>query len=236
MIIRFLPHGTTAAPRRGEIEPRGRRSGAPRLTWDPFAPYKRRNCGFMCLSLRALPRHDRARRRSLETHLSTIAARPQEAPRFSRPYGDDRRAQGARTAQGQGAQASVGLSRHGPPVTAIGRLKTRAEFLHVRGGARFVAPSLVLQARKRDREIEPRQLARFGFTATKALGGAVLRNRARRRLKEAVRLAGAAGAVEGYDYVLIAREGTVQRRFADLIKDLERALAKVHEPSQAKKR
>ena len=79
-------------------------------------------------------------------------------------------------------------------------------------------------------------MARFGFTATKGLGGAVMRNRARRRLKEAVRVAGPAHAVEGYDYVLIAREGTVQRRFTELIKDLERALAKVHEPSQAKKR
>ena len=121
-------------------------------------------------------------------------------------------------------------------MTAIGRLKTRAEFLHVRGGARFVAPSLVLQARKRNGDPEERHLARFGFTATKALGGAVLRNRARRRLKEAVRLAGAASALEGYDYVLIAREGTVQRRFAELIKDLQRALAKVHEPAQATKR
>ncbi|MGA7458061.1 MAG: ribonuclease P protein component [Methyloceanibacter sp.] len=121
-------------------------------------------------------------------------------------------------------------------MTAIGRLKTRAEFLHVRGGARHVTPSLVLQARKRDGEIEESHLARFGFTATKALGGAVLRNRARRRLKEAVRLAAPERAVEGYDYVLIAREGTVQRRFTELIRDLERALAKVHEPSSAKKR
>ena len=64
----------------------------------------------------------------------------------------------------------------------------------------------------------------------------MLRNRARRRLKEAVRLAAPARAVEGYDYVLIAREGTVQRRFTELIRDLERALAKVHEPSTAKKR
>ena len=122
-------------------------------------------------------------------------------------------------------------------MTAIGRLKTRAEFLHVKGGARFAAPSLVLQARRRaaDTGASP-ELARFGFTATKSLGGAVLRNRARRRLKEAVRLAGPRHAVEGYDYVLIARAGTVQRRFTELIKDLERALAKVHEPSQAKKR
>ena len=122
-------------------------------------------------------------------------------------------------------------------MTAIGRLKTRAEFLHVRGGARFTAPSLVLQARKRTGGgTEAAHIARFGFTATKGLGGAVVRNRARRRLKEAVRLAGPAHAVEGYDYVLIAREGTVQRRFTELIEDLERALAKVHAPSPAKKR
>jgi ribonuclease P protein component len=120
-------------------------------------------------------------------------------------------------------------------VTAIGRLKTRAEFLQVRGGARFTAPSLVLQARRRA-EDDGDKVARFGFTATKGLGGAVVRNRARRRLKEAVRLAGPAHAVEGYDYVLIARMGTVQRRFIELIKDLERALAKVHAPSPAKKR
>jgi ribonuclease P protein component len=35
---------------------------------------------------------------------------------------------------------------------------------------------------------------------------------------------------------LIARSGTLQRRFTELIKDLERALAKVHEPSPAKQR
>jgi ribonuclease P protein component len=122
-------------------------------------------------------------------------------------------------------------------VTAIGRLKTRAEFVHVKGGARFVAPSLILQARRRiAEEGGDHHLVRFGFTATKSLGGAVMRNRARRRLKEAVRLAGPAAAVEGYDYVLIARSGTVQRPFTELIKDLERALAKVHEPSPAKKR
>jgi ribonuclease P protein component len=121
-------------------------------------------------------------------------------------------------------------------VTAIGRLKTRTEFLHVRGGTRYVAPSLVLQARRREKDANEEHLARFGFTASKSLGGAVIRNRARRRLKEAVRLMGPSHAVEGYDYVLIARQGTVQRRFTELIKDLERALAKVHEPSPAKTR
>ena len=115
-------------------------------------------------------------------------------------------------------------------MTAIGRLKTRAEFLHVRDGSRFAAPSLVLQARARG---EPGGallgVARFGFTASKALGGAVVRNRVRRRLKEAVRIVGPDHALPGYDYVLIARAGTVQRRFTEITKDLERALAKVHQ-------
>ncbi len=88
-------------------------------------------------------------------------------------------------------------------------------------------PSLVLQARARA-EAHHAATARFGFTATKALGGAVVRNRARRRLKEAVRLIAPSRAHPGYDYVLIARSGTLQRPFTDLTKDLERALAKVH--------
>jgi ribonuclease P protein component len=122
-------------------------------------------------------------------------------------------------------------------VTAIGRLKTRKEFLYVRDGTRYAAPSLVLQARQRAASAEEdAHLARFGFTATKTLGSAVIRNRARRRLKEAVRLAAPLHALEGYDYVLIAREGTVQRPFTALIKDLERAFAKAHAPSPAKRR
>lgn len=122
-------------------------------------------------------------------------------------------------------------------MTTIGRLKTRPEFLFVKGGTRFATPSLVLQARHRLPNTPPApELARFGFTATKSLGGAVVRNRARRRLKEAVRLTAPAHAREGYDYVLIARGGTVQRPFTELIKDLERALARVHEPSSATRR
>ena len=242
MIIRLLLEATTLPLPDG---------GKPRRRWrsDVAVPrpgsidlgrcgtYKPRDRGPLERSRCFPPSIGPARRRPLEAHLPTIEARPQAAPRLSRAHGDGRRPEGARTAPSQGAQASVGLGRQRLPVTAIGRLKTRAEFLHVKGGARFAAPSLVLQARRRaaDTGASP-ELARFGFTATKSLGGAVLRNRARRRLKEAVRLAGPRHAVEGYDYVLIARAGTVQRRFTELVKDLERALAKVHEPSPAKKR
>jgi len=106
----------------------------------------------------------------------------------------------------------------------------------VKGGTRFSTPSIVLQARRRlPTSPQTPDLARFGFTATKRLGNAVVRNRARRRLKEAVRLAASGQAVQGYDYVLIARGGALQRPFTEVIKDLQRALTKVHEPSSGKR-
>lgn len=174
---------------------------------------------------------------SREAHLSTIEARPQKAPWLPRAYGDEGRPQGAGAAESQGAQAPFSLGGGTAPdakVTAIGRLKTRAEYLQVRNGVRFATPSLVLQARERPTPDEVAEdIARFGFTATKSLGGAVERNRARRRLKEAVRLVASSKAKSGYDYVLIAREGTLQRHFTELTKDLERALSKVHQAPRA---
>lgn len=71
-------------------------------------------------------------------------------------------------------------------------------------------------------------MVRFGFTATKRLGGAVLRNRARRRLKEAVRKLAGKLASPGYDYVVIARQGALTRQFEDLQEDLRKAFRGVH--------
>ena len=68
--------------------------------------------------------------------------------------------------------------------------------------------------------------ARIGFTVTKKIGDAVVRNRTRRRLKEAARLELADDAPAGVDLVLIGREGTRQRTFAQLRDDLRRALRK----------
>jgi ribonuclease P protein component len=104
-----------------------------------------------------------------------------------------------------------------------GRLKRRAEFLHVAAKGRKAAThGLVLQALPRDDD-EP---ARIGFTVTKKIGGAVVRNRTRRRLKEAARLELANHAIAGVDLVLIGREGTRGRAFPDLREDLRRALGK----------
>jgi ribonuclease P protein component len=81
---------------------------------------------------------------------------------------------------------------------------------------------MVVQALPRD-DLEP---ARLGFTVTKKIGNAVIRNRTRRRLKEATRLVLAEHPVTGADLVLIGREATRQRDFRALQQDLRRALAK----------
>jgi len=107
--------------------------------------------------------------------------------------------------------------------SALARLRRRSEFLAVAAaGRKAAAPGLVLQARRRDDGDAPR----LGFTATRKLGGAVERNRARRRLKEAARLLAPAHARAGHDYVLIARAGTLTRPWPALLADLERAFAK----------
>lgn len=65
---------------------------------------------------------------------------------------------------------------------------------------------------------------RLGFTVTKKIGNAVIRNRARRRLKEAVRLTLPGMGLSGWDLVLIGRDATAERPFPLLIEDLRAAL------------
>jgi ribonuclease P protein component len=103
------------------------------------------------------------------------------------------------------------------------RLKRRAEFLRVASkGRKAPMPGVVLQALKRD-DAAP---ARIGFTVTKKVGNAVIRNRTRRRLKEAARLLLAGRGLIGVDLVLIGRDGTRKRDFPSLQRDIARALEK----------
>ena len=111
-------------------------------------------------------------------------------------------------------------------------LKKRAEFLRLRGGARWATGAFVLETKPRS-EGTPAFTdgPRFGFTVTKALGGAVIRNRIRRRLKAAVGELIVQCAKSGHDYVVIARAPAAERSFGDLKKDLEQAFQRVHHPA-----
>lgn len=105
------------------------------------------------------------------------------------------------------------------------RLKRRREFLRVAAArVKAVAPGVVVQALAREADGSE---IRVGFTASRKVGKAVERNRARRRLKA---LAAELLPVHGRpatDYVLIARGETVTRPFAALREDLLKALARL---------
>jgi len=68
---------------------------------------------------------------------------------------------------------------------------------------------------------------RLGITASKKVGNAVARNRARRRLRAVAREVLPAHGTPGYDYVLIARASTALRPFAALADDLVGALRRL---------
>ena len=126
---------------------------------------------------------------------------------------------------------------------AIDRLKKRSEFLAVAAAnRRWTTPGLVLQARptptpqdKTDRlDAEAASVAahlRVGFTATKKIGNAVKRNRARRRLRAAVddvlRGTDNAAKLRRGDLVVVARQGTIERPYGDLKDDLRAALKRL---------
>jgi ribonuclease P protein component len=131
---------------------------------------------------------------------------------------------------------------------AIATLKRRSEFLRIRGGRRWSSPAFVIEMKAREAGRDAASAAstemgdgsaspaRFGFTATKKLGNAVVRNRIRRRLKEAVRIVAPGRAKDGCDYVVIARDAAASQPFADMERDLIAALGRLDRPSSNDRR
>ena len=69
---------------------------------------------------------------------------------------------------------------------------------------------------------------RVGYTASKKIGGAVVRNRAKRRLRAAAAAVLPLSGLPGTDYVLVARRDTATRPFDSLVQDLAEALRAAH--------
>jgi ribonuclease P protein component len=104
------------------------------------------------------------------------------------------------------------------------RLTKRAEFLYVRDGVTERRKTLLVQARRRG---AAGLGMGAGFTATKTIGNAVIRNRAKRRLRAAAQALLPRLGETGMNYVFIARQDTATCDWARLLDDMESALISV---------
>lgn len=113
----------------------------------------------------------------------------------------------------------------------VDHLRKRRDFLAAAKARRAGTASFLMQGRDRG----DAGAARVGFTVTKKTGTAVVRNRIRRRLREAVRKVLPEAGRAGFDYVLVAREAALRTPFEGLVREVERAVRKLHAPAEARK-
>ena len=151
-----------------------------------------------------------------EAHLPAEQSRPQAPARVPVPHGDAGRTQGPERAPRPRPQEAQRLGR-------LAVLKKRSDFLAANSGRRAATPGFVLLVRDR-RDGDPAK--RVGFTVTKKIGKAVVRNRMKRRFRALAREIIPTQGHAGSDHVMIGRTGGIERDFALLRDDLERALAK----------
>lgn len=107
---------------------------------------------------------------------------------------------------------------------ALHKLNKRSDYLAAKRGKRAHCAPFVIQARPRHDTNPPR----VGITVTRKVGGAVVRNRIKRRLKNAITSPAGLGFQAGYDYVLIARALAASAPYDALISALKSGLNKVH--------
>ena len=106
----------------------------------------------------------------------------------------------------------------------VGRMTRRADFLAANRGLRAPMPGFVLLVHDR-RDGDP--TARLGITVTKKIGGAVIRNRMKRRFRALARDLLPGRGIAGADHVLIGREGGIERDYAQLRAELDKALGRL---------
>jgi ribonuclease P protein component len=115
----------------------------------------------------------------------------------------------------------------------VERLKKRADFLRAARGIRRVEGAVTLETCATPSEVAGPGV-RIGFTASKKIGNAVTRNRAKRRLRAAASQLLPLLGRDGHDYVLVARGTAVARPFPALLSDIVTALKSAHRKLDAK--
>lgn len=115
----------------------------------------------------------------------------------------------------------------------VARLTRRPEFLAVAASQiKSIKPHVIVQfLRRPQNSFVPAEQVRAGFTATGKLGGAVIRNRVKRRLRAAAQQLLPEYGLAGCDYVFIGRSQTHTGSFDDLIRDMKHALKRLAENS-----
>jgi ribonuclease P protein component len=146
-----------------------------------------------------------------EAHLPAEQSGPQAASRLPQPDGDGRRPQGAERPprpRPQEAQRLVTISK-------------RADFVAANSGLRATTPGFVLLVRDRK---DSDSTMRVGFTVTKKIGGAVVRNRMKRRFRALAREIVPVNGFAGSDHVMIGRAKGIERDFSQMHSELAGAL------------
>jgi len=111
----------------------------------------------------------------------------------------------------------------------LATIKNRRDFLALNGSsAKYVAPGFILVAKERASDHPVKDVARIGYTVTKKMGNAVMRNRIKRRLREAARKSALPLMREQFDYVLISRPAALTCDFSALSRDMEIAFSRIH--------
>jgi len=151
-----------------------------------------------------------------EAHLSAEQSRPQAPARLPRAHGDGRRPQGPERTPRPRPQEAQRLST----------IKKRADFLAANSGKRASTPGFILLVRDRK---DTDQAMRVGFTVTKKIGGAVIRNRMKRRFRALAREIVPARGFPGSDHVMIGRAKGIERDYEQLRAELRSALDRLRQ-------